>query len=272
MLKPERMEIELQINFCISSLYLTGIQLFNNQSCDYRIKDQGKSEKANKNDRDQLPKWNRLMHPKMNDAYLKIIFYWIRPNLTYIGNKWNYGDYAGIMPESSLAALLSSNESASAIKCITKPTRTVKIIGRKKRESRGHFVTTLSVWKHWSSVLLRTVQGGGEIPVLPGNQIKPCLRATVEGWHLIILKPRQQLADQYIWQGTGAGSRSFRKRQVLYTRRHGLVLCLCAIFLLLTRQTAECKHCLLKMLRIQIHKYTHNSKYSNIRSQGEKAN
>lgn len=215
MLKPERMEIELQINFHIWSPYLTWIQLFNNQSCYYRVKDQRKSEKENKNDRDLLPKWNRLMHPKMNDAYFKIIFYWIRPNLTYIGNKWNYGDYAGIMPESSLAALLSSNVSASAIKCTTKQTRTVKIIGRKERESRGHFVTTLSVWRHWSSVLLRTVQGGGEIPVLPGNQIKPWLRATVEGWYPIILKPRQQLADQYIQQDTGAGSRSFRKRHVL---------------------------------------------------------
>lgn len=64
------------------------------------------------------------MHPKMNDACLKMIFYWIRHNLTYIGNRRNYSDYAGLMPESSLAALLSSNESASTIKCITKQTRT----------------------------------------------------------------------------------------------------------------------------------------------------
>lgn len=107
------------------------------------------------------------MHPKMNDAYLKTIFYWIRHNLTYIGNRRNYSDYAGIMPASSLAALLSLNESASTIKCIAKQTRTVTNY-RKESESRGHFVTALSVCKHWSSILLRTVPGGGERPALPG--------------------------------------------------------------------------------------------------------
>lgn len=38
------------------SPYLTEFWLFNNSSCDDRIKDQGKSVKANKNDRDKLPK------------------------------------------------------------------------------------------------------------------------------------------------------------------------------------------------------------------------
>lgn len=67
----------MQRNGCIWSLYLTGIQPFNNPSCDYRIKEQEKSGKANKNYREQLPKWNRVMHPKMNYAYLKMIFFWI---------------------------------------------------------------------------------------------------------------------------------------------------------------------------------------------------
>lgn len=74
------------------------------------------------------------MNPEMNDAYLKMVFYWIRHNLTYIGNRRNYSDYAGIMPESSLAALLSSNESASTIKCITKQTWTVT---NYRKESEG---------------------------------------------------------------------------------------------------------------------------------------
>lgn len=74
------------------------------------------------------------MHPKMNDAYLKMIFYWIGHNLTYIGNRRNYSGYAGIMPESSLAALLSSNESASTVKCIAKQTRTVT---NYRQESEG---------------------------------------------------------------------------------------------------------------------------------------
>ena len=51
-----KMEIELQRNVCMWSPYLTEFWLFNNSSCDDRIKDQGKSVKANKNDRDQLPK------------------------------------------------------------------------------------------------------------------------------------------------------------------------------------------------------------------------
>lgn len=54
--------------------------------------------------------------------------------MTHIGNRRNYSDYAGIMPESSLAALLSLNESASTIKCIAKQTRTVT---NYRKESEG---------------------------------------------------------------------------------------------------------------------------------------
>lgn len=45
-LKLKRMEIELRIDGCTWSLYLIEVQLFNNPLCDYRIKEQGKSEKS----------------------------------------------------------------------------------------------------------------------------------------------------------------------------------------------------------------------------------
>lgn len=60
------------------------------------------------------------------------------------------------------------------------------------REEGGHLVTAWHVCKHWSSVLLRTAQGGGEIPALSGKKIKPWCKDAVKRSYLSAFQHRWQ--------------------------------------------------------------------------------
>lgn len=110
--------------------------------------------------------------------------------MTYIGNRRNYSDYVGIISESSLAALLSLEESAATIKCMAKQTRTVTNYPKESEGVERPFCHCTVIVQALIICLAEDSPGRWRIPVLSGNQTKPWHKDSVEGSYLIPLKPR----------------------------------------------------------------------------------
>lgn len=138
---------------------------------------------------------------------LKMVFYWIRQNLTYIGNRGNYSDYVGIMSESSLAALLSLKESAATIKCIAKQTRTVTNYPKESEGVERPFCHCPVIVQTLIIRLAEDSLGRWGIPVLSGNQMEPWHKDSVEGSYRILLKPKTNAVSRMLQLDQGPSGR-----------------------------------------------------------------